>query len=94
MKEMTNDKLPDTWLACQLGDVVDYGKTNKAEPNEIADGDWILELENVEKDTSRLLARLKFGERKSRSTKNRFESGDVLYGKLRPFLALRCLEWG
>jgi type I restriction enzyme S subunit len=69
-----------------LGDVVDYGKTEKAEPDEIADKSWVLELEDIEKDTSRLLARVTFAERKSKSTKNRFETGDVLYGKLRPYL--------
>jgi type I restriction enzyme, S subunit len=78
--------LPDGWLSCSLGDVVDYGKTEKAEPHEMNASSWILELEDIEKDTSRLLSRVTFAERKSRSTKNRFQTGDVLYGKLRPYL--------
>lgn len=86
MKAMTNDELPEAWLACSLGDVIDYGKTTKAEPSEIADDAWILELEDIEKDTSKLLERRTFAERQSKSTKNRFEVGDVLYGKLRPYL--------
>lgn len=83
---MTNDDLPEGWLSCSLGDVVDYGKTTKAEPSEIEESAWILELEDIEKDTSKLLERRTFADRQSKSTKNRFEVGDVLYGKLRPYL--------
>ncbi len=83
---MSNDELPEGWQSCSLGDVVDYGKSQKAEPSEISAKSWILELEDIEKDTSRLLSRVTFAERKSKSTKNRFETGDVLYGKLRPYL--------
>lgn len=79
-------ELPPTWTMTTLGSVVAYGHTNKAEPSEIAASDWILELEDIEKNSSRLLARLTFAERQSKSTKNRFEEGDVLYGKLRPYL--------
>ncbi|WP_365742970.1 restriction endonuclease subunit S [Nostoc sp. JL33] len=46
----------------------------------------MLELEDIEKDTSKLLQRLSFAHRQSKSTKNRFTLGDVLYGKLRPYL--------
>jgi type I restriction enzyme, S subunit len=46
----------------------------------------MLELEDIEKDTSKLLQRLTFSQRLSKSTKNRFIAGDVLYGKLRPYL--------
>lgn len=81
-----HDELPEGWLFCSLGDVVDYGKTSKAEPAEIEPTGWILELEDIEKDTSKLLDRRTFADRQSKSTKNRFEAGDVLYGKLRPYL--------
>ena len=40
----------------------------------------------IEKDTAKVLQRLSFADRQSRSTKNRFDAGDVLYGKLRPYL--------
>jgi type I restriction enzyme, S subunit len=80
------DELPSGWATTTLGTVVNYGDTNKAEPSEIADNDWILELEDIEKDSSRLLQRVTFSERRSKSTKNSFRAGDVLYGKLRPYL--------
>lgn len=78
--------LPSTWTTTTLGAVVDYGRTNKVEPSEMTGTDWVLELEDIEKDSSRLLSRPTFAERQSKSTKNRFEAGDVLYGKLRPYL--------
>lgn len=79
-------ELPTTWLSLKLGDVVAYGKTEKAEPEEIAPDTWVLELEDLEKDTTKVLQRLTFTERQSKSTKNKFNAGDVLYGKLRPYL--------
>jgi len=78
--------LPDSWKTCRLGDVVDYGATSKAEPDAIPADAWVLELEDIEKDTSKVLQRLTFAQRQSKSTKNRFAAGDVLHGKLRPYL--------
>ena len=83
---ISQDDLPSTWALTNLGAVINYGRTNKAEPHEITDGDWILELEDIEKDSSRLLQKMTFLQRQSKSTKNRFQAGDVLYGKLRPYL--------
>lgn len=81
-----NEVLPEGWLALKLGDVIDYGKTQKIEPANISNETWVLELEDIEKDTSKLLSRIRFLERKSKSAKNKFNQGDVLYGKLRPYL--------
>jgi type I restriction enzyme, S subunit len=79
-------KLPQGWLHTNLGSVVDYGKVGKAEPNTITDDTWVLELEDIERDSSKILQRLYFRDRQSKSTKNKFKKGDVLYGKLRPYL--------
>lgn len=84
--ELLTEQLPETWCMTTLGIATEYGQTNKAEPTEIAPDDWVLELEDIEKDSSNLLCRRTFAERQSKSTKNRFEEGDVLYGKLRPYL--------
>jgi type I restriction enzyme, S subunit len=81
-----NLEIPISWLQLTLGEVVDYGKTDKIEPNAIPAEAWVLELEDIEKDTSKLLQRLSFTQRQSKSTKNKFILGDVLYGKLRPYL--------
>jgi type I restriction enzyme S subunit len=83
---MTQCKLPLGWLQVQLGDVVPYGKTQKCELSDVTDDTWVLELEDVEKESSRIVSRKKAKERPFKSTKNRFEKGNVLYGKLRPYL--------
>lgn len=80
------DELPSTWALTNLGAVVNYGSTEKAEPSQISGEDWVLELEDIEKDSSKLLQRMTFAQRQSKSTKNRFQAGDILYGKLRPYL--------
>ncbi len=78
--------LPENWEWARLGDVTNYGITEKAEPGDVDDDTWILELEDVEKTTSKLLKRVRYSERPFRSSKNIFDVGDVLYGKLRPYL--------
>lgn len=80
------DNIPSSWLSLQLGQVIDYGQTEKVEPENISSETWVLELEDIERDTSRLLKRLTYAERPSKSTKNSFSPRDVLYGKLRPYL--------
>jgi type I restriction enzyme S subunit len=47
---------------------------------------WLLDLEDLEKDTSKIIYKAKYSERQSKSTKSTFKTGDVLYGKLRPYL--------
>jgi type I restriction enzyme S subunit len=88
MSNLTIDKndLPSSWLRTQLGRVVNYGRTTKVEPSDIPGDAWVLELEDIEKDSSRILQRMTFSQRQSKSTKNKFLAGDVLYGKLRPYL--------
>ncbi|HHQ6601111.1 TPA: restriction endonuclease subunit S [Serratia fonticola] len=78
--------IPLTWLAVQLGDVVLYGKTEKCELSDVTGDTWILELEDIEKDSSKIIQRLDATARPFKSIKNKFSKGDVLYGKLRPYL--------
>jgi len=79
-------EIPINWMNSTLGDVVEYGKTKKVDATAANDDTWILELEDIEKDTSKILKKLTFADRKFKSTKNVFKKGDVLYGKLRPYL--------
>ncbi|HIJ95052.1 MAG TPA: restriction endonuclease subunit S [Desulfuromonadales bacterium] len=78
--------LPQGWALATLGEVANYGKTIKVEPSEIKPNEWVLELEDIEKDSSKLLQRVFNSDRQSKSAKNRFFKGDALYGKLRPYL--------
>jgi type I restriction enzyme S subunit len=79
-------EIPSSWEWVRLGNVVDYGSSDKAESADIPEDAWLLDLEDIEKDTSRLLQRKAFRESPSKSTKTAFAVGDVLYGKLRPYL--------
>ncbi|WP_413389902.1 restriction endonuclease subunit S [Prochlorococcus marinus] len=79
-------RLPDSWIKCKLGEVLEYGKTIKADPEVLQADSWLLELEDIEKDSSKLISQFTVKERKPKSTKNKFECGQVLYGKLRPYL--------
>lgn len=78
--------LPKSWAWVALGDVFIYDAGNKHEPSQLDPEKWLLELEDIEKDTSRVAQRLKVRDRESLSTKSEFRVGDVLYGKLRPYL--------
>jgi type I restriction enzyme, S subunit len=79
-------KVPQTWAWTRLGAIVDYNGSSKVTPESIPEHSWLLELEDIEKDTSRILQRLTFKDRDSKSNKAEFQKGDVLYGKLRPYL--------
>lgn len=78
--------LPESWTVTRLGDVTNYGQTEKVEHSDVHDKMWVLDLEDVEKGTSKLLVKTRFKEKPFLSSKNRFSVGDVIYGKLRPYL--------
>ena len=79
-------ELPVGWEWVRLGFITNYGECDKAEPRDATENTWIVELEDNEKNTSRLINRSTFSERPFKSSKNKFNRGDVLYGKLRPYL--------
>lgn len=80
-------ELPDSWSWTVLSEVAQYGLLDKVNSNkEITNTTWVLDLEDIEKDTSRLIERVSSAARPFRSTKTRFKRGDVLFGKLRPYL--------
>ena len=80
------DDLPKTWGICCLGEVCDYGDCINVDTADIDDGAWILDLEDIEKDTGVVLKKVTKAQRNSVSTKHQFHSGQVLYSKLRPYL--------
>jgi type I restriction enzyme S subunit len=78
--------IPPTWSWLQLGDVFQYDCGIKRDPKELIPERWLLELEDIERDTSVVLTRFIVSQRDSQSTKSEFAEGDILYGKLRPYL--------
>lgn len=79
-------EIPENWAWARLGDITNYGSSPKAEPTDLKPETWVLDLEDIEKSTSNLLCKVRYSQRNSLSTKNRFKKGDVLYSKLRPYL--------
>ncbi len=80
------DYLPDSWDICCLGEICDYGDCVNVETDAIADDAWILDLEDIVKGTGTILKKVRKSKRNAASTKHRFENGQVLYSKLRPYL--------
>ena len=80
------DDIPDNWALCCLGELCDYGNCNNVEADSITNNAWILDLEDIEKDTGRVIKKIRKTERDFTSTKHSFHEGQVLYSKLRPYL--------
>ena len=79
-------EIPKNWIWCELDAIANYGGNGSVSPKSIPKDGWILDLEDIEKSTSKLLVRSFGADRKTTSNKSCFNSGDVLYGKLRPYL--------
>jgi len=86
----TDDRppLPPGWVWTTLGEIV-APSLERADPNSLAPDTPYIGLEHIEKETGRLLGHGWATE--VRSTKNVFHAGDVLYGKLRPYLNKVCI---
>lgn len=79
-------ELPLSWQWIALGSCTNYGYSDKTDGTDLSPDTWVLELEDVEKGTSRLIQKVRFEDRPFQSSKSIFEAGDVIYGKLRPYL--------
>lgn len=79
-------EIPKSWVWSRLGDALEYCAGDNASPDELSSNAWLLELEDIEKDSSRLINEAVVTDRNPTSHKTKFCVGDVLYGKLRPYL--------
>ena len=78
--------LPDSWVWTRLSTLCNYGVCCSETAENIPDTAWILDLEDIEKDTGRLLSRVTKAMRPTTSSKHKFSAGVVLYSKLRTYL--------
>lgn len=76
------DSLPVGWLRLPLAYAV-TPRGEKASPADHADEPFI-GMDHVEAQTGRIVGKVPAGTMKSSAA--RFRSGDVLYGRLRPYL--------
>ena len=78
--------LPNNWVLTDIQSVCNYGKCDSVNVNNINEGDWILELEDIEKDSGVILEKERKGDREVKGVRHTFQSGDILYSKLRTYL--------
>ena len=79
-------EIPQGWEWCRLGDLVDFSKSKSVKACNIDPNAWLLDLEDIEKDSGKLLQKKRMATITSISDKHKFEKGNVLYSKLRPYL--------
>ena len=80
------DDIPINWELCCLGEICDYGSCVNVDTKDIDEEAWVLDLEDIEKDSGKVIHKIRKYERDSSSTKHLFKKGQVLYSKLRPYL--------
>ena len=79
-------EIPNSWVWARLGAIVDFSKSQTISSSMLDMDSWILDLEDIEKDSGRLLQKKRMKELLSKSDKHLFYKGNVLYSKLRPYL--------
>jgi len=79
-------EVPAGWVWTTLGEISNYGDCNNILVTDITDEEWILELEDLEKDTASIIQVLSKKERNIKGTRHKFQKGDILYSKLRTYL--------
>ncbi len=79
-------EVPGSWEWTNLGDITIYGNCENVDVNDIPNDGWVLELEDLEKDSAKIIQRLTKDERDIKGVRHSFHKGDVLYSKLRTYL--------
>ncbi|OUT11450.1 hypothetical protein B9N62_05515 [Campylobacter concisus] len=85
MSEFKN--LPSGWSKCDLGEICKIS-SSKFDPTKSNEVKKCIELEHLSQKTGQILGFISSGEQKS--IKNEFKKGQILYGKLRPYLQKFC----
>ena len=69
-----------------LGEITNYGDSVNVQVGDIDNTDWVLELEDIEKDSANIIQHLTKNDRKINGTRHKFQKGEILYSKLRTYL--------
>ena len=79
-------ELPEGWVWTTLGEITNYGDSVNVQVDDIDNTDWVLELEDIEKDSANIIQHLTKYDRKINGTRHKFQKGEILYSKLRTYL--------
>ena len=79
-------QLPDNWVLTTIGSICNYGDSENVSVEGIDASDWVLELEDIEKDSGNIVTQKSKEDRTINGVRHRFIKGDVLYSKLRTYL--------
>ena len=79
-------EIPNGWEWCRLGNIVDFSTNLSVKSNVIPPDAWLLDLEDIEKETGKILQKKRYIDVISKSDKHKFFSNNILYSKLRPYL--------
>lgn len=88
-KDITDEipfDIPDSWEWVRLGAFCLFGGVPSVRLEDCESNSWVLDLEDIEAQTGRILKRVTIAQRKSKSSKYKFSKGMLLYSKLRPYL--------
>ena len=91
LAEITEDEIPfdtpESWKWVRMGDCTGYGQPKlKISPKAIHGKMWSLDLEDIQKETGKILSKTMASDKKINGDKVVFNKGQVLYSKLRPYL--------
>lgn len=91
LPEITEDEIPfeipETWKWVRLGEISTYSQTKKKiNVAEIETPMWSLDLEDIEKESGKIIRRVMTNDRKISGEKIIFKKEQILYSKLRPYL--------
>ena len=91
LPEITEDEIPfdipESWKWVRLGDCTSYAHTKeKVLSTEIDPKSWSLDLEDIEKESGKIVNFCTAGNRSISGDKVVFHKGQILYSKLRPYL--------
>ena len=79
-------KLPDNWVLTDIQSVCEYGNCETVSVENINNEDWVLELEDLEKESGKIIQFKTKAERAVNGVRHRFAESDILYSKLRTYL--------
>lgn len=79
--------IPKGWAWERLGNISTYNQTKeKVKAVDLDSSTWVLDLENIEKNTGKIINYITAKDKNVRGEKVIFYKGQLLYSKLRPYL--------